>query len=109
MVQVTTTQTAASGTKGPPGSNLFVLRKLRRGEYDEFGDKELRDSFAVYGNVLRAEMTKDPETGWSRGFGFVSFSCSEEADVAIKHLNGTWVFGKQLKVEKTRSDLEKLS
>jgi RNA recognition motif-containing protein len=53
-------------------------------------------------------MTKDTENGWSRGFGFVSFSSSEEADEAIKNLNGSWIAGKQMKVEKTRSDLEQL-
>lgn len=65
----------SQGKKGPPGANLFVVRKLRRGEYDDFKAEDLKEAFSTYGTVTRAEMTTDRETGWSRGFGFVSFSC----------------------------------
>ena len=40
---------------------------MRRGEYDEFTDEDLRREFGKYGNVTRAEMTMDKETGWSKG------------------------------------------
>ena len=33
-------------TKGPPGANLFVVRKMRRGEYDEFNDADLHREFS---------------------------------------------------------------
>ena len=56
-------------TKGPPGANLFVVRKMRRGEYDEFNDADLRREFDKFGAVTRAEMTIDKENGWSKGFG----------------------------------------
>ena len=54
-------------TKGPHGANLFVVRKMRRGEYDEFNDNDLRTEFGKFGTVTRAEMTMDKETGWSKG------------------------------------------
>ena len=54
-------------TKGPAGANLFVVRKMRRGEYDEFNDNDLRNEFGKFGTVTRAEMTMDKETGWSKG------------------------------------------
>lgn len=53
--------------KGPPGANLFIVRKMRRGEYDEFNDSDLRAEFSKFGTVTRAEMTMDKETGWSKG------------------------------------------
>ena len=56
-----------SKQKGPPGANLFVVRKMRRGEYDEFNDNDLRNEFGKFGTVTRAEMTMDKETGWSKG------------------------------------------
>jgi len=91
-------------TKGPHGANLFVVRKMRRGEYDEFNDNDLRTEFGKFGTVTRAEMTIDKETGWSKGFGFVSFSTVEEADAAVAQVHGSWMAGREMKVEKTRED-----
>jgi hypothetical protein len=51
-------------TKGPNGANLFVVRKMRRGEYDEFNDADLRREFDKFGTVTRAEMTIDKEGLW---------------------------------------------
>ena len=91
-------------TKGPPGANLFVVRKMRRGEYDEFNDEDLRREFSKHGEVTRAEMTIDKENGWSKGFGFVSYATVEEADAAIAAVHGSWIAGREMKVEKTHDN-----
>ena len=88
-------------TKGPPGANLFVVRKMRRGEYDEFFDEDLRRGFERFGTVLRAEVTLDKDTGVSKGYGFVSFSAAHEADAAMREMNGAVLAGRQLRIEKT--------
>ena len=88
--------------KGPPGANLFVVRKMRKGEYDEFNNADLRSEFSKFGTVTRAEMTIDKETGWSKGFGFVSFASVQEADAALAQVHGSWMAGREMKVEKTR-------
>lgn len=90
--------------KGPVGANLFVVRKMRRGDFDTFTDVDLRAECSKYGTVLRAEMTVDKATGMSKGFGFVSLSTVEEADAAIAGLNGAWVAGREMRVEKTKED-----
>ena len=46
-------------------------------------------------------MTIDKENGWSKGFGFVSYATVEEADAAIAAVHGSWVAGREMKVEKT--------
>merc|ERR1740117_2303836 len=89
--------------KGPPGANLFVVRKMRRGEYDDFDDAQLRDAFARFGNLLRAEITLDKDTGVSKGFGFVSFSTCDEADAAMASMNGAMIGGRQIRIEKSSS------
>jgi len=91
-------------TKGPPGANLFVVRKMRRGEYDEFNDEDLRREFSKYGEVTRAAMTIDKENGWSKGFGFVSFGTVAEADAAMNAVHGSWMAGREMKVEKTHDN-----
>jgi len=95
---------ANANSKGPRGANLFVVRKLRRDEYDSFADADLRTAFEKFGTVLRCEMTTDPATGWSKGFGFVSFTEPEAADAALASMHNAWVEGKQMRIEKTKAD-----
>ena len=51
-------------------------------------DAKLGEIFAQAGNVVSAQVVKDRETGRSRGFGFVEMSTDEEAQNAVKNLNG---------------------
>ena len=90
--------------KGPPGANLFVVRKMRRGEFDEFYDHDLREAFGRFGNLVRAEITCDKETGNSKGFGFVSYDNPASADAAMAAMNGAMVAGRQIRIEKTAED-----
>lgn len=66
---------------------------MRRGEYDAFNAEDLRREFSRYGPVTRADITIDKETGWSKGFGFVSFANVESADAAVAAIHGSWVDG----------------
>merc|ERR1719152_1110322 len=91
-------------SKGPPGANLFVVRKMRRGEFDEFYDDDLRETFGRFGTLLRAEITLDKDTGVSKGFGFVSFTEPGAADAAMAALNGAMIGGRQIRIEKTAED-----
>jgi RNA recognition motif-containing protein len=59
----------------------------------------LRELFAQAGGVESATVVTDRDTGRSRGFGFVEMATAEEADAAVKRLNGQEVDGRQLKVE----------
>jgi len=90
--------------KGPPGANLFVVRKMRRGEYDDFNDQQLQEAFERFGQLMRAEITVDKETGLSKGFGFVSYSTPEAADAAMAAMNGAMIGGRQIRIEKTSED-----
>jgi len=97
-------QRVGGKNKGPPGSNLFVVRKMRRGEYDDFNDDQLREAFERYGTLLRAEITVDKDTGVSKGFGFVSYDNPMSADAALSAMNGAMVGGRQIRIEKTAED-----
>ena len=59
---------------------------------------DLETLFAQYGNVTKAQVITDRDTGRSRGFGFVEMSTSEEANAAINSLNGHNVDGRDLTV-----------
>lgn len=61
-------------------------------------DQELTELFASHGNVVRAKVVTDRETGRSRGFGFVTMGSAEEGQAAIQSLNGADCKGRPLTV-----------
>ncbi|HEY7538669.1 MAG TPA: RNA-binding protein [Methylomirabilota bacterium] len=62
-------------------------------------NERLREVFSQAGAVESATVVTDRETGRSRGFGFVEMATAEEAESAVKKLNGHEVDGRTLKVE----------
>ncbi len=61
-------------------------------------DEDLKTLFSQYGTVSSAKVINDRETGRSRGFGFVEMDSAEEANAAIKGLNGKDIEGRALSV-----------
>jgi RNA recognition motif-containing protein len=61
---------------------------------------DLRDWFAEHGNVTRAQVATDRDTGRSRGFGFVEMT--EGGEAAIAALDGAQVGGRSLKVNEAK-------
>lgn len=67
----------------------------------DFGvtSEDLKKAFQTYGNVLKATVATDRETGRSRGFGFVEMADREEAMNAIRGLDGSTMNGRQIAVK----------
>lgn len=61
-------------------------------------EANLEELFAGSGTVVSVALPVDRETGRKRGFGFVEMSNEEEAEAAIKALNGIDVGGRQIAV-----------
>jgi RNA recognition motif-containing protein len=62
------------------------------------GSSELEALFTEFGEVTRAQVINDRDTGRSRGFGFVEMASAEAAQAAISALNGRNVDGRDLTV-----------
>src|SRR5437588_10491471 len=58
--------------------------------------------FQEHGQVARAQVITDRETGRSRGFGFVEMDNDGEAQKAIEALNGTDFKGRPLTVNEAK-------
>jgi RNA recognition motif-containing protein len=65
---------------------------------------ELRDLFASFGRVHSIDMFTEPEPGRPHGFAFVEMD-DEDADTAIRELDGAEFLGRTLKVEETREQV----
>ncbi len=65
-------------------------------------EDDLRKLFEVHGAVSSAKVITDRETGRSRGFGFVEMDSTEDAQKAIKALNGKDLEGRSMSVNEAR-------
>lgn len=83
--------------EGPVGANVFVYHIP-----SSMDDEGLRAIFSPFGTILSTKVYLDNETKESRGFGFVSFSTVDEAEKAIREMNGYVIEGKHLKVQKKK-------
>ncbi|MGB5186829.1 MAG: RNA-binding protein [Acidimicrobiia bacterium] len=59
---------------------------------------DLETLFGQHGDVKKAQVISDRDTGRSRGFGFVEMASQEGADTAVSALNGTDLDGRDLTV-----------
>jgi len=59
---------------------------------------DLQTLFGRHGEVTKAQVISDRETGRSRGFGFVEMKTDEEAKSAIDALDGHSLDGRNLTV-----------
>jgi len=65
-------------------------------------DDTLRELFAQHGTVVSAQIIKDRDTNQSKGFGFVEMEKDEEAQAAIKALDGNEFEGRSIMVNVAR-------
>ncbi len=59
---------------------------------------QLESLFTQYGQVTKAQVVMDRDSGRSRGFGFVEMANADEAKKAIDSLSGKDVGGRALTV-----------
>lgn len=75
------------------GANLFI------GNLEpEVDEKMLYDTFTAFGVLLFAKVMRDPDTGQSRGFGFISYDSFEGSDAALAGMNGQFLCNRPISV-----------
>jgi RNA recognition motif-containing protein len=61
-------------------------------------ESQIRKEFEQYGEVTSVKLIKDKFTNTLKGFGFVEMPKKNEAEEAIKNLDGSMVSGRPLTV-----------
>ena len=61
-------------------------------------EEMLKSIFEPFGTVMKVELIRDTETLRSKGYGFVTFADSEDAEKALEQLNGFELAGRPMKV-----------
>jgi splicing factor 3B subunit 4 len=76
------------------GANLFI------GNLDPDVDETLlHTTFSAFGVVVNnPKIMRDPDTGISKGFGFISFADFEASDTAIEVMDGQYLGGRPISV-----------
>ncbi|KAI3683801.1 hypothetical protein L1987_84316 [Smallanthus sonchifolius] len=98
---------------GPPPRKKSFIKKPRDHETSEnntnnvvyvgnlswnVDNETLETLFWEHGNVMQAKVFYDKDSGRSRGFGFVTYSCADEVYSAVKSLDGVDLDGRNIQV-----------
>src|SRR4030067_1553948 len=65
-------------------------------------EEGLRTMFGKAGTVVTVDMIKDRDTGRPKGFAFITMTNQEEAENAIRMLNGKMLDNREIKVNIAR-------
>ncbi|SHF80546.1 RNA recognition motif. (a.k.a. RRM, RBD, or RNP domain) [Microbulbifer donghaiensis] len=63
---------------------------------------DLNEAFAAFGEISRATVITDRETGRSKGFGFVEMPNDDEARKAIEEMNDKPLSGRNIRVNEAK-------
>ena len=72
----------------------------------EVREEDLTENFGEIGECIAVNIVRDKYSGSSRGFGFVEMATEEEAQEAIRQLNGRELFGRKIVVQEVRPKKE---
>jgi RNA recognition motif-containing protein len=82
---------------------IEMSKKLYVGNLSyEVTEEDLKKNFGEIGECIVANIIRDKYSGNSRGFGFVEMATEEEAQEAIRKLNGGELSGRKIIVQEAK-------
>lgn len=65
-------------------------------------DEDLKEAFSSFGELVSCSVVRFPDTGRSKGFAFVEYSSTEEAEKAKAEMDGKEIAGRAIKIDFAR-------
>lgn len=65
-------------------------------------DEDLKEAFTPFGELVSCSVVRFPDTGRSKGFAFVEYSSTEEAEKAKAEMDGKEMAGRAIKIDFAR-------
>lgn len=87
-------KSTAAGRNGATGPMSLYVGSL----HFNITEDMLRGIFEPFGRVDKIELSRDPETNRSKGYGFIHFREADDAKKALEQLNGFELAGRPMKV-----------
>ena len=81
----------------------LLVRNLSR----EITEAELQSAFEAHGAVQSTSLVMDKKSGGSKGFAFVDMPKAGQAKAAMKHLNGSLLGDRKIRVKKAEDSEKK--
>ncbi len=73
--------------------NIFV-----KNLHESIDNKQLYDTFSLFGNILSCKVVCDRDSAGSKGYGYVHYETAEAANAAIEKLDGMLIDGQEVQV-----------
>ena len=68
----------------------------------DVSESDLREAFEKFGERTEVRLIMDKFSGKSKGFGFIEMPSKEEAEEAIKEMDGKEMMGRAMKVNEAK-------
>eukprot|EP00931_Biecheleriopsis_adriatica_P073821 TRINITY_DN48036_c0_g1_i1.p1 TRINITY_DN48036_c0_g1~~TRINITY_DN48036_c0_g1_i1.p1 ORF type:complete len:673 (+),score=148.05 TRINITY_DN48036_c0_g1_i1:48-2021(+) len=81
--------------RGNEPSKLFIGQLSFDAE-----ESDIRDKFERYGEIVSVQIIKDNNTGKSKGFGFIKFKETEDAEKVLRTMDGAEIVGRRCKLDR---------